>query len=120
MNQLTKRFLLSALLIIAITGVASGKAQSLDPYNNPPQTRVCLFREGHYVCGSATRQNPMGVPLYSLDSPARERAAVLRRQEQEEDKPYWLPVVQRYRSDPKANPDTHDQSELLKNAKDID
>jgi hypothetical protein len=103
-------------LLFPIVTASPAFSQYQDRYGQP-QTRICQVQGGRFVCGPPV-PDPYGLlPSPTLESLARERAEMRNRQGSE---PLPRPAVQRPGSDPTANPDAPDQSELLKNAKDAD
>jgi hypothetical protein len=104
-------------LLLPIVTASPALAQYQDRYGQQPP-RICRVQGGQFVCGPAPLPDPYGLPPSpTLESLARERAEMQKRQGSE---PVLRASFQRHNSEPTANPDAPDQSELLKNAKDAD
>ena len=104
-------------LPLAIVTTVPALAQYPDRYGQQPP-RICRVQGGQFVCGPGAMPDPYGLPPSpTLKSLARERAEMQNRQRTE---PLLRASFQRHNSEPTANPDAPDQSELLKNSKDAD
>jgi hypothetical protein len=104
-------------LLLPIVTASPALAQYQDRYGQQPP-RICRVQGGQFVCGPGQMPDPYGLPPSpTLESLARERAEMQKRQGSE---PVLRASFQRHNSEPTANPDAPDQSELLKNAKDAD